>query len=118
MTESMTESNSATQEHKKGLAEVVQALILQAGDPARVLECYYWAQEPGALECIRSLLAMPPQARGALQTFLAASEDPRSISVFVDDSGCLSLFSPEAAKIMTTFFNGGHSGRIASRYDS
>jgi hypothetical protein len=32
------------------LERVVQSLTGQAGNRARLLECYYWSQEPGLLE--------------------------------------------------------------------
>ena len=35
------------------LGDVVQSLIAEAGNSARLLECYYWNQEPGLLEMIR-----------------------------------------------------------------
>jgi hypothetical protein len=100
------------------LREVVRTLIVQAGAAARVLECYYWTEEPGALESLRALMTMPPQARGALQTFLGAAGNPKSISAVVDGSGALRLFSPEAAKAMATFFADGRSDATASRVPS
>jgi hypothetical protein len=100
------------------LAEVLRALIVQTADPSRVLEWHYWAQEPGILEFVRILLTAPSQVRGALQTFLVAAEDPKSVSVFVDNSGTLNLFSPNAAKVMKTSFSEGHARGGASRLPS
>jgi hypothetical protein len=100
------------------LREVVRTLIVQADATARVLECYYWTEEPGLLECLRALLSMPPEARGALQTFLGAVENPKSISAAVDGSGALKLFSPDAAKTMATFFADGRPDGPASRVPS
>jgi hypothetical protein len=76
------------------------------------------AQEPGVLEFVRIFLTVPSQVRGALQTFLLAAEDPKSVSVFVDGSGTLNLFSPNAVKVMKTFFSEGQAGRAASRLPS
>jgi hypothetical protein len=100
------------------LAEVLRALIIQIADPSRVLEWHYWSEEPGVLEFVRFLLTVPPQVRGALQTFLLAAEDPKSVSVFVDSSGTLKLFSPNAAKVMKAFFSEGQAGSTASRLPS
>jgi hypothetical protein len=100
------------------LAEVLRALIIQTADPSKVLEWHYWAQEPGILEFIRTFLTVPSQVRGALQTFLLAAEDPKSVSAFVDPSGTLNLFSPDAAKVMKTFFSerpaAGNAPRLPS----
>ena len=87
-------------------------------DPSRVLEWHYWAQEPGILEFVRIFLTVPGQVRGALQTFLLAAEDPKSVSVFVDGSGTLNLFSPNAVKVMKTFFSEGQAGNCAARLPS
>ena len=54
------------------LEEVVQSLIAQAGNNARLLECYYWTQEPGLLQTIRAFLAMPVEAQTVLRAFFAA----------------------------------------------
>ena len=112
-------NDTTTEEKKKlDLAEILRALIVQTGDPSRVLEWYYWAQEPGILEFVRSLLMLPPEARRALQTFMASAEDPVSVSVSIDDNGTLNLFSPNAAKTMKTFFAEGRTGPHASRSPS
>jgi hypothetical protein len=86
--------------------EVVQSLIARAGNPARLLECYYWAQEPGLPETIRALLAMPVEVRTALLAFCAAAVVPSSITASVDATGTLTLRSPEAAAILPTLFSG------------
>ena len=52
------------------LGDVVQSLIAEAGNSARLLECYYWNQEPGLLEMIRAFLAMPIEAQTVLRAFL------------------------------------------------
>src|ERR1700691_380130 len=98
---------AAAVEQEPNLREVVRALIVQTGTPARVLECYYWTEEPGILECLRALVGMPPQARAALQAFLAAAQNPKLVFASVDGAGALRLSSPEAAKTMATFFAGG-----------
>jgi hypothetical protein len=112
-------SNQAANKHDDLiLAEVLRALIIQTSDPSRVLEWHYWAEEPGILEFVRIFLTVPSQVRGALQAFLLAAEDPESVSVFVDNSGTLNLFSPNAAKVMKTFFSEGHARSRAPRLPS
>jgi hypothetical protein len=76
------------------LADIVRDLVLQEGDPARVLEMHYWSQEQGVLECIRAIAVMPIEARSALQAFLTACTG-HTITVSVDASGGLNLRPPE-----------------------
>ena len=96
------------------LASIVQKLIVEAGNGQRILECYYWSQEPGLLELIRAFLAMPFEAQTALRTFLAAAVVRSSISVSIDASGSLTLRSPEAASLLACLF--GHDSPALPRY--
>lgn len=73
-------------------------------DPARLLECYYWSGDPGIVECVRAIVAMPPEARAALLAFFAGAVVRPSISTTVNDDGSLTLFAPEAAIILKTLF--------------
>jgi hypothetical protein len=82
----------AVRYRRTDLARAVSDLIVQAGDPAKVLELYYWSLEPGALECIRAIVAMPVEARVALQAFLTAPAT-QNISASLDPSGNLRLRS-------------------------
>lgn len=92
------------------IADVLQQLILQCDSPERLLECYYWSQEPGLIEFIRAVLAMPADARTVLQAFFAAAVVREQVSASVDATGSVALYSPEAATIMTRFFRGASSG--------
>jgi hypothetical protein len=100
------------------LTEILRVLIMQTADPSQMLEWHYWTQEPGVLEFVRVFLTVPAEVRGALQTFLSAAQDPKSVSAFVDGSGTLNLFSPNAAKVMKAFFSEGSAGNNASRLPS
>ena len=93
----------AGQESRCDIATLVQNLIAQTGDSRRILECYYWSQEPGLLELIRAFLDMPPEAQVALRTFMAAAVVRNSITASIDASGTLTLRSPEAASLLTYF---------------
>ena len=84
--------------------DALQQLMLQQGDPARLLECYYWSKEPGLLECIRAFLAAPAEVRSILQAFFAAAVVRERITAAVDSSGNLKLGSPDAARILVRFF--------------
>ncbi len=39
--------------------ELIQALVLGRFPASRILELFYWSQEPGLLEMIRGYLALP-----------------------------------------------------------
>jgi hypothetical protein len=86
------------------LGEVVQSLIAQEGNNARLLECYYWSREPGLLEMIRAFLAMPVEAQTALRAFFAAAVIPSSATASLDANGMLTLRSPEGATLLATLF--------------
>jgi hypothetical protein len=75
------------------LADIVRDLVLQDGDPAKVLEMHYWSQEPGVLECSRAIAIMSIEARSSLQAFLTAFTGHR-ITASLDASGGLNLRPP------------------------
>ena len=66
---------------------------VERADSARMLECYYWTQEPGLPELIRAFLDMPIEAQTALRAFLAAAVVRSSITASVDATGTLTLRS-------------------------
>ena len=80
---------------------------VERADSARMLECYYWSQEPGLPELIRAFLEMPIEAQTALRDFLAAAVVRSSITASVDATGTLTLRSPEAAAVLATLFGRG-----------
>jgi hypothetical protein len=82
--------------------ELIQALVLGRVPAGRILELFYWGQQPGALEMVRAFLDLPPKNRAMMSAFLSVT-GPKSISVEVDRSGRLILSSPdvtEAASIL------------------
>ena len=102
------------QELQCDLTAAVQNLIAQTGNNQRVLECYYWSQEPGLLELIRAFLAMPADAQTALRMFLAAAVVRSSITASIDETGALTFRSPEAASLLASLF--GHDSPVLPRY--
>ena len=70
------------------IGELIQNLMSSRVPASRILELLYWSQEPGALEMLRSFLALPPEDSSRLLSFLAAVE-PSSISVRMEDTGRL-----------------------------
>lgn len=74
-------------------------------DPARLLECYYWSGDPGIVECVRAIVAMPPEARAALLAFFAGAVVRPSISTTVNDDGSLTLLRRRRPLFSKLFLN-------------
>jgi hypothetical protein len=74
------------------MPDVVSQIVAKC-DPARLMELYYWSQEPGLLEITRAVAAMPEAGREALESFFALGGDPQSIVATWEESGRLSLES-------------------------
>ena len=82
--------------------------IVEKTDQARLVELYYWTQEPGLLEVIRAIAAMPASTREALESFFALAGDAQSIVANWESSGGLSLKSQalgEALEVMGYFLS-------------
>lgn len=82
------------------LPDIVSRIVARC-DPARVMEFYYWSQEPGLLEIIRAIAAMPPATREALESFVAIGGDPSSVEATWASSGRLSLESRAIGETLT-----------------
>jgi hypothetical protein len=68
-------------------------LVAACGSPAGVLELYYWSREPGMIDIVRGIAAMPEQTRAAFEAFIALAGDPGSIEGELDRQGALKLTS-------------------------
>lgn len=77
---------------------LVRILLAECGTASRVLELYYWSREPGMLDIIRRLAAMPERTRSALEAFVALAGDPKSVTADMNGRGALTLASPSTAK--------------------
>jgi hypothetical protein len=77
---------------------VIRMLVAECDSTAEVLEFYYWSREPGMLEMMRGVVAMPQEARAALEAFIALARDPKSIEASWNPHGALTLASPETSK--------------------
>ena len=77
---------------------LIRMLVAGCGSPASVLELYYWSREPGMIDIMRGIVAMPEEARAALEAFLALARDPKSIEAGISPSGVLTLAAPETSK--------------------
>jgi hypothetical protein len=83
---------------RRATERLIRALVEGCGSPAQVLELYYWSKEPGLIEIIRGIVAMPEDTRAALETFLAISREPKSVVATLDRRGALTLTSAEAVR--------------------
>jgi hypothetical protein len=79
---------------------LVRALVAGCGSPAQVLELYYWSKEPGLIDVIRAIVAMPEETRATLEAFMAISRDAKSVVATLDRCGVLSLTSANAMKTL------------------
>jgi hypothetical protein len=77
------------------LIKTTARIIAKSGDPARVLEFYYWSRQPGLVELIRAFLALPERSRQALGTWLTKTPDGL-IAVSTARNGRLTLSPPRA----------------------
>lgn len=85
---------------KRRSSTLLGRLAKQINSPQRVAELHYWSQEPGLLETIRAIVAMPPASRAALATFLDIAGDPQSVAATVDGHGNLTFTSPNIAEAL------------------
>ncbi|MGN6572370.1 MAG: hypothetical protein ACTHLO_13245 [Pseudolabrys sp.] len=74
--------------------ELIQTLVSGRVPASRILELFYWSQEPGALEVLRGYLGLSSQDSAALLRFFKETE-ASSVAVKANDAGELVL-SPAA----------------------
>lgn len=105
-TESTGEGVELEHDNQANLLVLVQNLIAETSDIPRLLEAYYWSEEPGLLELVRAFLALPADAQTAVRAFFAAAVMRSSITASIDASGALILRAPEAAAVLVNLFGG------------
>ncbi len=84
--------------HERARARLLRALAACDGNPADMLELYYWSKEPGFTQLIRAIATMPEHTRAALETFIALARDSKSVTADLDRRGVLTFCSAEAAR--------------------
>jgi hypothetical protein len=57
--------------------DIALAILLEAESLPQLMELHYYAGEPGFLEIVRALAALPEDAREDLRKFLAATDRHR-----------------------------------------
>jgi len=81
-----------------GSERLMRMLLAEAGGASRVLELYYWSREPGMLDIVRAIVAMPEQTRSTLEAFVALAGNPKAIDADLTSRGTLTLTSPEVSR--------------------
>ena len=81
-------------------SKTVQLILAECEDSSRLLELYYFSREPGMLEVIRTLIAMPEPTRASIEAFLTMSHEPAAIAAVWDAAGRLILSSPQVGQAM------------------
>jgi hypothetical protein len=81
-------------------------------DESRLLELYYWSQEPGVMEMVRAYLEMDERARLTLGNFMLTAR-PQSIVASRDENG--SLILSQAGPPKTGSPNGSRPARRGAR---
>src|SRR6185312_4704714 len=79
-------------------ARLLRTLAACDGNPADMLELYYWSKEPGFTQLIRAIATMPEHTRSALETFITLARDAKSVTAALNPSGVLTFCSAEAAR--------------------
>lgn len=93
-TQAIRQKAVETDGSKAEVWELIQTLVSGRVPASRILELFYWSQEPGALEMLRIFLGLSAQDSAALLRFFQAAE-PSSVAISANESGELVL-SPAA----------------------
>ena len=90
-------SRAATGETR--MPQVVSQIVARC-DHARLMELYYWTQEPALLEIIRAIAGMPESGREALESFFRLGGDPQTVTATWETDGRLSLESDNLGRAL------------------
>jgi len=91
---------------------MISTLANENSDESRLLELYYWSQEPGVMEMVRAYLEMDERARLTLGNFMLTAR-PLSIVASHDGNGTLILSQAGPPKAGSP--NGSRPARRAAR---
>src|SRR4051812_44374728 len=79
-------------------ARLLDALAACGGNPADMLELYYWSKEPGFTQLIRAIATMPEPPRAVWEAFFPLARDSNWVTADLDCRGVLTFCSTEAAR--------------------
>jgi hypothetical protein len=91
-------AHKTTKARQRARARLLRTLAACDGNPADMLELYYWSKEPGFTQLIRAIATLPEHTRAALEAFIALARDSRSVTADLDPRGVLTFCSAEAAR--------------------
>jgi hypothetical protein len=80
--------------------KILESILADCADSSYVFELHYWTREPGMLDLIRAIAALPEETRSALEAFFAMSHEPAAIAAKWDAGGRLTLASPQIGQTM------------------
>lgn len=104
------QSHKRTKARQRARARLFRALAACDGNPADMLELYYWSKEPGFTQLIRAIATMPEHTRATLETFITLARDARSVKAALDSRGVLTFCSAEAAKSVALAVHAANEG--------
>jgi hypothetical protein len=81
------------------MPEVVSHIVSRC-DQARLMEFYYWTQEPELLEIIRAVAGMSKAGREALESFFRLGGDPQTVTATWETDGRLVLESDNLGRAL------------------
>lgn len=90
----MNDNGQAPPSSWREVEAVLKALAADSSNPGRILELYYWSQEPQLLDLLRAFMAMPPTTRAALEAFVSLAGSADAIAA--------SWESPERLMLLVT----------------
>jgi len=91
-------ARAAAKRRAKARTERLLRILAECSNPAQMLELYYWSREPGMIDLVRGIAAMPEEARAAFEAFVALARDPRMIRGVLSAHGELTLVSPDVSQ--------------------
>ncbi|MFL6799074.1 MAG: hypothetical protein ACJ8F3_16875 [Xanthobacteraceae bacterium] len=88
---------------QQDLTKLLESVVANCRNPARLLELYYYSLEPELAEVMRQFMALTPQVRATLHGFLGlAEQDPHSVSLRVNEAGEIVLSGSAIAELART----------------
>ena len=82
---------TTTRRRDASTERLIRTLAAACDLPAEALEVLYWSREPGLVDIIRGIAAMPEDTRAALEAFIALARDAKSVVGSLDQRGVLTL---------------------------
>lgn len=78
--------------------DVVREILDEVGSLSRLMEVYYLVREPGLLDIMRGLAALPDEDRAKLEAFLARYRRA-ALNIREESAGALILERQEGSKL-------------------